>query len=203
MNEEKKYSYQEDVQMEIDEMVQKRKKIIETTPTFYLEIEKAPYILPCIFKHDGTPNGDFIVPERFQKKASFALQHPHTNTSSNKTWFGNSVNDEYLIKFTPDFLSEEELDELQKKHSITKRIGNTDVKLKQRYLGMEYYASTGKWKGSYSSTYSDLGRKKIKQSRELLQECSFVIEELKKVQLGLPHKPREVTIEETVSNKHK
>ena len=192
VNEENKYAYQEDVQKEIDKIIQKREKIIETAPTLYLEIDKAPYILPRLFNIDGTPNGNFNVPEKYQKKAQLSLQHRHNG--SNDYWYGQSPNDEYLIKATPDFLTEEELDELQSRHYIIKRLGNTEVKLKQSKLGME--RRSGKWEMSYTGTLSDLDRKKIKEARELLEDCTLVIEQLRVVQSKLPHLPREVYIDE-------
>ncbi len=200
MNEEKKYTYQEDVQVEIDKMMKKRELIIANAPTFYLEIDRAPYILPRLFNSDGTPNGNFVVPEKYQKRARFALQKSHL--SSDKTWYGKNINDEYLIMVTPEFLSEEELDELQQKHYIMKKLGNTEVKLKNSKIGME--RTNGKWQMSYTGTLSDLDRKKIREARELLQSCSLVVEEFRKIQSKLPHAPREVIIgEDNISNRHK
>ena len=49
MEEENKYVYQEDVQKVIDKILQKIEKIIQSAPTFYLEIDKAPYILSQLF----------------------------------------------------------------------------------------------------------------------------------------------------------
>ena len=200
VNEEKKYYYQEDVQPEIDEIIQKRELIIEAAPTFYLEIDKAAYILPRLFNIDGTPNGDFNVPEKFQKRARLALQHRHS--TSDKIWYGKDVDDKYLIKVTPEFLAEEEIDELQQKHCIMKKLGNVDVKLKQSKLGMEI--SSGKWNMRYAGELSDLDRKKIRESRELLQTCSLVIEQLRNIQSKLPHAPREIVIDEDKRhNSHK
>ena len=199
MNEEKKYTYQEEVQVEIDKIMKKRELIIANAPTFYLEIDRASHILPQLFNNDGTPNGNFVVPEKYQKRARFALQKSHF--SSDRTWYGN-INDEYLIMVTPEFLSEDELDELQNKHYIMKRLGNTEVKLKNSKLGMEI--TNGKWQMSYTGTLSDLDRKKIREARELLQSCSLVVEEFRKIQSKLPHAPREVIIDEdNISNRHK
>lgn len=83
-----------------------------------MEIDRAPYILHRLFNSDGTPNGNFVVPEKYQKRARFASQKSHLN--SGKTWCGKNINDEYLIMVTPEFLSE---DELQQKHYIMKKIG--------------------------------------------------------------------------------
>ena len=191
MNEENKYAYQEDVQKEIDKIIQKKEKIIETSPTIYLEIDKAPYILPRLFNIDGTPNGNFNVPDTYQKKAKLSLQHRHNGF--NDYWYGKSPNDVYLIKVTPDFLTEEELDELQSRHYIIKNLGNTEVKLKQPKLGME--KRSGKWQMSYAGTLSDLDRKKIKEARELLEDSTLVIEQLRIIQSKLPHLPRVVYID--------
>ena len=200
MEEENKYVYQEDVQKVIDKIFQKIEKIIQSAPTFYLEIDKAPYILSQLFNTDGTPNGNFNVPESYQKKARVSLQHRYNG--SNGYWYGQSINDKYLIKVTPDFLTEEELDELQSRHFIVKKLGNTEVKLKQIKLGMgsRYY---GKYEMSYAGGLSDLDRKKIKKARELLNEWTLIIEQLRVVQSKLSHLSREVIDESSRSGNHK
>lgn len=101
---------------------------------------------------------------------------------------------------TPDFLSEDELDELQQKHYIMKKLGNTEVKLKNSKIGMTNI--DGKWKTSYTGELSDLDRKKIREARELLQSCSIIIQELKAIQSTLPFAPKEVLIDEDNASRH-
>lgn len=80
-------------------------------------------------------------------------------------------------------------------------MGNSEVKLKNSKIGME--RTNGKWQMSYTGTLSDLDRKKIREARELLQSCSLVIEEFRKIQSKLPHAPREVIIgKDNISNRH-
>ena len=53
---------------------------------------------------------------------------------------------------------------------------------------------------SYTGTLSDLDRKKIKEARELLEDSTLVIEQLRIIQSKLPHLPRVVYIDEPSRN---
>ena len=118
MNEEKKYTYQEDVQVEIDKIMKKGEVIIANAPIFYLEIDRAPYILHRLFNSDGTPNGNFVVPEKYQKRARFALQESHLN--SGKTWYGKNINE---IQ-TSIFIADKMMDGINEKYYTRKRTVN-------------------------------------------------------------------------------
>lgn len=187
MHEENTFSYKEDVERVIADLMKKMDKIRESAPHFHLEIDKAIYILPVLFNPDGTPKGNFIVPEGIQKKAFHALKKSN-KTSLGKVWYGNDKNAQYLIKVAPDFLSEDELNELLQKHCITKVLGNVTVKLKQPEHGMEYVVGQG-WQKSYGANLSRAQRKKISEARELLQDCSLAIAEYRKIQAQLPSAP--------------
>lgn len=187
MHEETIYRYKEDVEEKIYTLMKKMDTIRESTPHFYLEIDKAAFILPALFNTDGTPKGNFIVPEHIQKKALYALKKTNT-TSLGKIWYGNDRNAQYLIKVTPDFLSEDEFNELLQRHSITKLLGNTTVKLMQPKHGMNFVVGQG-WQMNYGANLSDMQRKKISGARKLLQECSLAIAELREIQAKLPSAP--------------
>ena len=82
MNEENPYKYKEDVEKKISFLIEGMNKIRENAPHFSLEIDKAVFILPTLFNADGTPKGNFIVSEKTQRRAFFALK------KTNKTSLG-------------------------------------------------------------------------------------------------------------------
>ena len=89
-----------------------------------------------LFEQDGTPKYDFRISDRFRKKVSLALKHPHQDTKTGKTYYGEiwtsgyhkrAYPNEYLIQVTPTFLSDEELKSIP--FGLIKRIGNVEIEL--------------------------------------------------------------------------
>lgn len=190
----RKMETKQDVQIVQEELQEKKEQIIDESPKLNLSIKQAPFLLDVLFEKDGTPKGDFRVSERYRKKVFYAFKHPRTKSSTGETYYGelsqgdyysgNYSPNEYLIIATPTFLTDDELQELQIRKQITKRINNVDITLIAPVLQ----------KSDYSARVERY-RKEIEPSRKKIQEISGIMTELENLKAKLPMGTREVIIE--------
>lgn len=190
----RKMETKQDVQIVQEELQEKKEQIIDESPKLNLSIKQAPFLLDVLFEKDGTPKGDFRVSERYRKKVFYAFKHPRTKSSTGETYYGelsqgdyysgNYSPNEYLIIATPTFLTDDELQELQTRKQITKRINNVDITLIAPVLQ----------KSDYSSRVERY-RREIEPSRKKIQEISRIMTELENLKAKLPMGTREVIIE--------
>lgn len=190
----RKMETKQDVQIVQEELQEKKEQIIDESPKLNLSIKQAPFLLDVLFEKDGTPKGDFRVSERYRKKVFYAFKHPRTKSSTGETYYGelsqgdyysgNYSPNEYLIIATPTFLTDDELQELQTRKQIAKRINNVDITLIAPVLQ----------KSDYSSRVERY-RREIEPSRKKIQEISGIMTELENLKAKLPMGTREVIIE--------
>lgn len=195
-----KLQTQQDAQLLQNNLLEKKEQLIDESPKLNLAIKQAPFLLDVLFEKDGTPKGDFRVSNRYRKKVFYAFKHPHTKSTTGEAYYGElSEGDyfsdkyspnEYLIIATPTFLSDYELQELQSRKQITKRINNVDVTLIAPVL--------------QSSDYSALVeryRETIVEPRRKVQELDSLVAEIEKVKSQLPRGTYEVIIEQPEDEK--
>lgn len=194
----RKMETKQNVQVVQEELQEKREQIIDESPKLNLSIKQAPFLLDVLFEKDGTPKGDFRVSERYRKKVFYAFKHPHTKSTTGETYYGelsqgdyfsgNYSPNEYLIIATPTFLNDDELQELQSRKQITKRINNVDITLIAPVLQRDNY-----------SERVEIYRKDIEAPRRKIQEITGIISELERIKAKLPMGTREVIIEQNDS----
>ena len=194
INEQKepRFKYKEDIEEVKEELLRKREKIIDGTPILNLAIKKGQYYLPKLFEEDGTPKGDFRVSDHYKKKVYYALKHPNKDRVG-ATYYGDlsypgmNINEqnEYLIRVTPTFLTDDELHRLAFTGSLDKKVGNTEIQLIPSLMD----AHRG-----FSNRVEEY-RNSIQEARGIIQKIDEVLAELDVLKTKLPRKIREVVIE--------
>lgn len=108
-------------------------------------------------------------------------------------YWGKLLN-EYIIETTPTFLTEEELETLERYHKLIKKIGNIDIEFTAPFLQKDGYSSR-----------VEKYRRTIEEPRRKVQEIDGIITELEVLKSKLPMGPYEVTIDqsENFENPHK
>lgn len=191
---------QQDAQLLQSNLLEKKEQLIDESPKLNLAIKQAPFLLDVLFEKDGTPKGDFRVSDRYRKKVFYAFKHPHTKSTTGEAYYGelskgdyfsgNYHPNEYLIIATPTFLSDDELQELQSRRQITKRINNVDITLIAPALQ----------KSDYSACVERY-RETIVEPRKKVQELDSLVAEIEKVKSQLPRGSYEVIIEQPEDKK--
>lgn len=196
----KKIETKQDVQKIQEELKAKLNKIIDEAPKLSLEIKNAPYYLNLLFEQDGTPKADFRVSDRYKRSVAAAFKQPHRKSTTGEIYwgklliegFGKDYPVEYLIEVTPTFLTDEELNILQHKHKIVKKIGNTDIE----FVPPE-------WQRDNYSIRTEKYRKTIPEYRRKIQEINDIITELETLKTKLPMGSYTVIIDQNESPKNK
>jgi len=196
----RKIETKQDAQAVQEELQEMREQTIDESPKLNLSVKQAPFLLHVLFKEDGTPKGDFRISERYRKKVFYAFKNPHTKSATGETFYGDlSQGDyftgeyypnEYIIIATPTFLNDDELQELQSRKQIIKRINDVDITLTAPTLQ----------KSDYSVRVENY-RKNIDSSRKKIQGIDEIIADLEKLKSKLPMGTREVLIEQTDEEK--
>lgn len=189
---------QQDAQLLQSNLLEKKEQLIDESPKLNLAIKQAPFLLDVLFEKDGTPKGDFRVSDRYRKKVFYAFKHPHTKSTTGESYYGelserclrNYYPNEYLIIATPTFLSDDELQELQSRKKITKRINNVDITL----------IAPSSQKSDYSARIEKY-RETIVEPRKKVQELDSLVSEIEKVKSKLPRGSYEVIIEQPEDKK--
>ena len=186
---------QQDAQLLQNSLLEKKEQLIDESPKLNLSVKRAPFFFDVLFEKDGSPKGDFRVSDRYKKKVFFAFKHPHTKSNSGELYYGElSQGDyfsgeyypsEYLIVATPTFLSDEELQVLQSRKEITKRINNVDITLEAPILQKKDYSSR-----------VEKYREAIAEPRKKVQELDSLVAEIEDIKSKLPHGNYEVIIEQ-------
>lgn len=186
---------QQDAQLLQNRLLEKKEQLIDESPKLNLSVKQAPFHLDTLFEKDGTPKGNFRISDRYKKRVLFAFKHPHTKSNTGELYYGelsegdyfsgNYYPIEYLIIATPTFLSDDELQILQSRKEITKRINNVDITLVAPSLQ----------KGDYSDRVEKY-REIIVEPRAKVQELDSLVEEIEKVKSKLPRGSYEVIIEQ-------
>ena len=176
------------------ELIEKKNQIIDDAPKLSLAIKKAPYYLDMLFEQDGTPKYDFRISDRFRKKVSLALKHPHQDTKTGQTYYGEiwtsgyhkrACPNEYLIQVTPTFLSDEELKSIP--FGLIKRIGNVEIELVPPLL-------------QDNVSFPDIVKEYIdgiQTVRKRIKQIDEIISEIEGIKSKLPMGMKEVTIEQS------
>lgn len=191
---------QQDAQLLQSNLLEKKEQLIDESPKLNLSIKKAPFLLDVLFEKDGTPKGNFRVSERYRKKVFYAFKHPRTKSTTGETYYGELsegnyfsgtyIPNEYLIIATPTFLSDDELQELQRTKQITKRVNNVDITLIAPVLQSSDY-----------SARVERYRETIVEPRKKVQELDSLVAEIEKVKSQLPRGTYEVIIEQPEDEK--
>lgn len=186
---------QQDAQLLQNRLLEKKEQLIDESPKLNLSVKQAPFHLDALFEKDGTPKGNFRVSDRYKKKIFLAFKHPHTKSNTGELYYGelsqgdyfsgNYYPNEYLIITTPTFLSDDELQMLQSRKEITKRINNVDITLVAPILQ----------KSDYSARVERY-RETIAEPRKKVQELDSLVEEIEQVKSKLPRGSHEVIIEQ-------
>ena len=189
---EPRFKYKEDVDEVKEELLRKRDRVIDETPILNVAIKKGQYYLAQLFEQDGTPKGDFRVSDHYKKKVYYALKHPNKDRVG-ATYYGDlsypgmNINEqnEYLIRVTPTFLTDDELHRLAFAGSLDKKVGNTEIQLIPSLMD----AHRG-----FSNRVEEY-RNSVQEARGIIQKIDEVLAELDVLKTKLPRKTREVVIE--------
>lgn len=190
-----KLQTQQDAQLLQSRLLEKKELLIDESPKLNLSVKRAPFYLDVLFEKDGSPKGNFRVSDRYKKKVFFAFKHPHTKSNTGELYYGelsqgdyfsgNYYPNEYLIVATPTFLSDEELQMLQSKKEITKKINNVDITFVAPILQESDYSSR-----------VEKYRESIVEPRKKVQELDSLVAEIEGIKSKLPRGSYEVIIEQ-------
>lgn len=193
----RKMENQQDIQVVQAEMQEMLEQVIDDAPKLSLNVKNAPFCLNMLFDQEGNPKGNFRVTDRYKKRVYFAFKHPSHKSTTGEIYWGklsegvtgySSGPIEYLIQATPTFLNDEELEELEHRHRLTKEINGVEVELVPPMLQRDNYSSRVE---RYRETIGD--------SRKKVQEITNIISELETLKPKLPMGTREVIIEQNDS----
>ena len=208
MDNERKYSNQQEVEKVIEYVKSKKSDFESKVPYIHLEIRDIREITPQIFNSDGTPKGNLRINDYSRKQVVKMLNTPRPY-SGGYLYGTQEMSSWVTVMATPEILNNEDLILLSKSKAIKKNINGIDVYLRlsdfkygnpiSRNLRWDPFGIGGTelFYGSHS-VIGDYKRKVDEEYPELkkkIDECNSIISELTEIKKQLPMGDRIIEIE--------